>query len=241
MKGMVIIMKNRNWFLGFFFVLAAIFLIASQTGSFGNIGVLSILAGILLVSLMVQSIVSLNYFGIFMPIAFLYMIFAKPLDFVYISPWQLIIAAVLTSIGFSILFHTKPKYNKCWHGKGEGFSQTTETIDDNNPYAKVSFGSSSKYLHSDCLKTGQFTVSFGELEVFFDQARLDPNGAEIFLDCSFGAIKLYIPKHWRVQDSLHASLGGVDNNTRTAKPDMDSPILNLTGNVQLGGIEISYI
>jgi hypothetical protein len=79
------------------------------------------------------------------------------------------------------------------------------------------------------------------LEVYFDQATLDPNGAEIYLDCSFGAIKLYIPKHWQVIDSIHASLGGVENNTRLAKPAENAPKLTLTGNVSLGGIEIQYI
>ena len=37
-------MKNRNWFWGFFFLLSAVFVIASQIGSFGQIGFISILA-----------------------------------------------------------------------------------------------------------------------------------------------------------------------------------------------------
>lgn len=236
-------MKNKNWFWGLFFLLSAVFVIASQTGSFGQIGFLSILATVLLAAIIIRSLADLNFYGVFIPLGLLYLIYWQPLALIYISPWLLLLAAVLAGIGFSFFFHKHPHKAvcSCSHDEIEHFNQTSENIDDNNPYAKVTFGSSSKYLHADCLKSGQFIASFGALEVFFDQAQLSPEGAEIFLDCSFGSIKLYVPKHWRVLDNLHASLGGVDNDTRLSQPNENSPRLTLTGSVQLGGIEIQYI
>jgi len=239
MRG--VIMKNKNWFWGFFFLLAAVFVIASQTELFGEIGYFSILITILLMALIIHSIFKLEFFGIFVPIAFLYSIYWEPLGLMDISWLILIMSSVLTSIGFSILFRKNPINKSKSFGGSQHFSQSSESIDDNNPYTKVSFGASSKYLHSDCLKSGQFIVSFGALEVFFDQAKLSPDGAEIFLDCSFGAIKLYIPKTWRVLDSLQATLGGVENKNQSGIPDENAPCLTLSGNVQLGGIEIQYI
>jgi predicted membrane protein len=168
-------------------------------------------------------------------------VFKAPLGLPEISIPIIILSSMFASIGFSILFRRQPKEKPHWEHSGRNFSQTTETIDDNNPYSKVNFGSSSKYLHSDCLKSGQFIASFGELEIFFDQAQLAPEGAEIFLDCSFGAIKLYVPKHWLVIDKMNVSLGGVENKNRMAMPTENAPRLTLTGNVQLGGIEIHYI
>lgn len=233
-------MKNKNWFWGGFFLVAAIFVIASQIGSFGHFGFLSIAATVLLAGILIHSIVELNYFGIFMPLAFLYMIYTRPLNLIPISPWMLLLSAVLASIGFSCIF--RKSYHKEVHiHDHQGFERTIETMDDNNPYAKVHFGASSKYLHADCLRNGQFFSSFGALEVFFDQAQLSPEGAEIALDCNFGAIKLYIPKHWRVVDNLNASLGGIDNDTRFAQVTEDSPRLTLVGNVHFSGIEIKYI
>lgn len=235
-------MKNRNWFWGIIFLLCAVVVIASQTGAFAGIGIISIVAGVLILALVVQSLVQLNFFGVFLPLAVAYIVFKAPLGLPEISTPIVILASVFASIGFSILFRSKPKEKYHWEQhEGRHFSQTTETIDDNNPYTKVSFSSSSKYLHSDCLKSGQFAVSFGELEVFFDQAQLAPEGAEIFLDCSFGAIKLYIPKHWRVLDNIQANLGSVENKNRRAQPAEDAPRLTLTGNVQLGSVEIQYI
>jgi len=234
-------MKNRNWFWGIFFLVSAVFVIASQIGSFGQIGLMSILATILLVALVIHSAVNINFFGIFISMAFLYLIYQQPFGFAVISPWLLGLAAILTSIGFSIIFRVHPHKKQYCHGGAEYLNQTTENIDDNNPYAKVSFGSSSKYLHADCLKSGQFLSSFGTLEVFFEQSQMSPDGAEIFLDCSFGEISLFIPKHWRVIQNMHVSLGDVEDDVHSAQPDANSPRLTITGNVQFGSVEIHYI
>ncbi len=241
-------MKNKNWFWGIFFLLSAAAVIAIQIETVGQIGIWSLLAGVLLIALLIHSLIELNFFGVFLPVAFLYMIFWQSLGLVFISPWMLILSAVFTSIGFSILFHKKGKHRtECWCSSRKGNSepcgtgaQNTETIDDNHPYAKVQFGSSSKYLHADALETGQFVASFGELEVFFDQVRLSPNGAEVNLDCSFGSIKLHLPRDWKVIDNLHVSLAEVDNNRRNSIVAEGAPQITLSGNVQFGGIEIQY-
>lgn len=234
-------MKNRNWFWGIFFLLSAVAVIAIQIESVGDIGIWSLLVGVLLVALIVYSIINLNFFGIFLPLAFLYMVFWEPLGLVEITPWMLILAAVLTSIGFGLIFHKKRKCKVDVHPSGEAVISEGETIDDNHPYAKVQFGSSSKYLHADALESGRFVSSFGELDVFFDQVQLSPAGAEIFLDCNFGSIKLNIPKNWQVVDDLHVTLGEFTNNRRTASLTENAPRLTITGNVQFGGVEISYI
>lgn len=236
-------MKNKNWFWGIFFILSAVAVIALQIGSFGEIGIWSLLVGVLLIALLIHSLFKLNYFGIFLPVAFLYMVFWQPLGFVHISPWMLILSGVFVSTGFSILFHRRHDYKHDWYNDkefGAKNAEATETIDDNHPYAKVQFGSSSKYLHSNNLQSGKFIASFGELEVFFDQVQLNSEGAEIFLDCSFASIKLNIPRQWRVIDNLHVSLAEVNNNKRTA-PAEDAPRITLSGNVQFGGVEIQYI
>lgn len=236
-------MKNRNWFWGIFLILSAIFVIASQLGSFGQVGVLSVIASILLLALIIQSISRRNFFGIFISLAFLYMIYTEPFGFVYINPWLLIFSAILLSVGFEVLFRKSPKkYSKKISNKNiESQMYGSDGIDDNNPNIKVSFGHSSKRLHSDNLQSGQFIVSFGALEVFFDQAIINPEGAEIFVDCSFGAMELFIPRHWQVVEKINSTLGGVENSSRYARPEPGAPVLTITGNVQLGSIEIHYI
>jgi predicted membrane protein len=234
------IMKNRNWFWGIVFLLLAVFVIASQMNAFHEIGVMTYIASILLVALIVHSSVNRNFFGFFLPMVFIYKLYQGPLALPEISLWLLLLAALFAGIGISIIFKVHPK-KLIINSHGKKFSNTKESLDDNNPYAKVSFGSSSKYLHGNCIKNGQFIASFGALEIYFDQAQLNPEGAELFLDCSFGEIKLYIPKSWNVTDNLQVSLGGVENKNKFVKPDENAPHLNLTGNVQFGAVEIEYI
>lgn len=234
-------MKNNNWFWGSFFVLAAIFIIASQIGIFGQVGAMSIVATVLLVGFFIQSIMDKSFFGIFISFAFLYMIYWRPLHLVPISAWQLLTAAVFLSIGCSMLFKRTPPKAAGSYTCTTGAECSHESIDNNNPFAKVSCGASSKFLHGDCVKTGQFFVSLGELEVFFDQCKLSPDGAEVYIDCSLGTMKLFVPKTWVVLDNVRVTLGELSNKRYMSVADDNAPKLYLTGNIQLGSVEIHYI
>ncbi len=236
-------MKHNNWFWGVFFVLAAVFVVASQLTDFMVIGFWTIAASVLLAAVFIQSLVKLNFFGVFVSLALAYMLYQNPLGLYIISPWLLLLAAVLLSIGFHIIFRRNARcgYERrhersCNHACDEEY-RTIEDVDGNNPSVKLSFGSSSKYIHADALKSGQFTCSFGALAIYFDQAQLDPDGAEIYIDCSFGEIKLFVPREWRIDDKLKASLGSVHNDIRKSR-DGDGPTVTLTGGVSLGSIEI---
>ncbi len=244
-------MKHRNWFWGLFFLAAAVFIVASPTGMFGQIGVVSLLVSILLVAVIAKSLQERNFFGVFVPVALLYLIYRQPMAWPFISPWLLIAAALFATVGCSLIFcngrfhrHGKWESHKWEHDCPQGennFSTSTQTMDDNHPRARVSFGAAVKYLHADQLENAEFSVSFGAMEVYFDQAQLAANRAEVWVECSFGALKLYVPRHWRVVDELHTSLGGVDNHVRHAAPGEDAPVLILKGHVQFSGVEIWYV
>ncbi len=236
---------KRNWFWGVFFILAAVFLLASQLGSFSQIGFVSLLATILLAAVLIKSAVKGEFFGILLSLALLYLIYQQPLGLAYISFWLLLLSAILLSIGLSCIFRNNSRRYLSRRREGCGpygqHGETREDIDGNNPYVRVSFGASSKYLHGDCLSSGNFSVSFGALSVFFDQAILSPAGAQVELDCSFGEIKLFVPRSWRVVDQLRANLGGVENDTYLSQPEEGAPQLTVCGAVTMGSVEIHYI
>ena len=234
-------MKSKHWFWGLFFLLAAVFVLASHIGAFGQIGVLSILAAFLVAALCIESVIKRNFFGIFFSLALLYLIFQQPLHLVYLSFWLLFLVAILAAIGCGILFGGHRWYHCDWNDRGRSFGVSSENLDDNNPSAEVSFQSASKYLHSDALREGWFSSSFGKLEVFFDQASLAQEGAEIHVACSFGSMELYIPKSWNVAEHIETSFGNVESGMRTERPAPDAPRLVLTGEVSFGDIRIHYI
>lgn len=249
-------MKGKNVFWGVFLILAAMLVIISQVMPFTKLSVWAVIAAVLLIAWLISGITRLSFVEILLPLALLYALLQGPLTLFYISPWILIMAALLAGIGLSVLIRRKPKWSRRgyghhnWQGDGSGYPshggprpdmETIENDDDDHPFSQVRFGATSKYLHSEHLENGEFRSFCGALEVYFDDVTLAEGKAQIYVDCSLGAIKLYVPRNWQVVDSVNTSLGGVSNETRMARVDENSPRLEITGNVSLGGIEVAYV
>jgi predicted membrane protein len=232
-------MKYRNWIWGIFFLAAAIFVVASQTGAFASIGFWSIAATVLLAAVFISSLTDLNFFGLFISLALLYLIYQNPFHLVVFSFWQLILAAVFASMGFSMIFHSR--YHHHWHCRnGCDFQTSKEKIDGNDVFVKTSFCESCKYPHSDSLRTARLASSFSKLSVYFDQVQLSPEGAEACIDVSFGEMILYVPRDWRIVDHVRAAFGAVNSNIDTEPPATGAPALTLTGSVSFGNLVIRY-
>ncbi|MCI1955751.1 MAG: hypothetical protein LKJ21_05160 [Oscillospiraceae bacterium] len=238
-------MKHRNWFWGIFFLAAALFIVVGQTTQFLAVGFWSVAATVLLAAVILSSLPDGNFFGIFVPAALLYLIYRAPLHWPAISPWLLLLAAVLASLGCGMIFHGGRWHHHHgeggWHGEGNPFSRSEENVEGNDVFVKSSFSESCKYLHSDCLKNARLVSSFGKMSVYFDQVRLSPDGAEAQVESSFGEMVLYLPKAWQVVDRVRAGFGAVNNDVREASPAADAPKLTLTGSVSFGNLEIRYI
>jgi hypothetical protein len=244
-------MSFSHWIWGTFMLLAAAFVLSNQFGGFVDIGIGSVIVTVLALAFAVQCIAQLAFALLPVPLAVLYVIFQEPLGWPYLQPWTLILAAAFSCIGLFILLPRRNKYSK-WdsprkHGhysRGGKHGPQVVTEDggnDNNPSVSVNFGATSRYLHSDCLETVQLYCNFGALEVFFGQAQPSPNGTEVNMTCSFGAITIFVPKHWHVIDNLGCTLGGVDLDNRFAAPAENAPVLTLTGSVTMGGIEVRLV
>jgi len=111
---------------------------------------------------------------------------------------------------------------------------------DNNPSISVQFGSVTRYLHADALETVDLNCSMGNLEVYFDNVTLSPDGAEMEVNCSLGNIEVYLPREWRVIDNLGASLGNAEVDDRFNDED-DAPTIRISGSASLGNIEVNRI
>jgi predicted membrane protein len=243
--------SNLIW--GTFLILAAAFILINQLNGFVNLGIGSIVLAVLAVIFFVQCIADLHIAQLPIPIAVLYIVFQSPLGMPYFRPWTLILVAALITAGLTILIPRKYKYRHYYKSRlsrqagasGEGSpdesAQYNAGGDDNNPVVNVNFGGISRHIYATSLETVQLNSSFGALEIFFDQAVLSPNGAEVILNCSLGGITLYIPRHWKVIDRVKCTLGGIDMDKQFTSPAEDAPQLTLSGSVSLGGIEVRYI
>ena len=165
------------------------------------------------------------------------------------------IAAVtaLSSIGLSFLFPGRRRWRKYRYGHIGAFSGSSGTWDenksescdeistDNNPTIRISFGSASRYLYADALESANLSCNFGGMEIYFDQVQLHQNGATVYVDCKFGGIDLFVPRHWNVVEQVESSFGGTDVSRRLEPLQEGAPTLTIVGDVAFGGIDIHYV
>lgn len=232
-------MKKSKVFWGIFFILAAIYVVVSKLGLLPDVGVFKIILTVFLLWLTVEGIRNVNFYSILFPIAFICIIYDKPLGIEALTPWTVLSAALLGSIGLSMIF--KGSHKKCigvnmeYGGGGTSSEQCTgEQIRIDN-----SFGSAIRYVNSDNFQNAHLDNSFGSLSVYFDNAIIQSGSAFVNIDNSFGQVNVYIPKEWRVQMNLERSFGSI--NERGSNIGSSETILYLNGETSFGEISIYYV
>ncbi len=236
-------MKKERIFWGIFLIFGAIFILAAKMGFMQEVGVWSLIWTVLFAAILLKSIIKVNFFGIFMSIAFFAIIYAKPLQIEMITPWPVLGAAVLLSIGCSMIFpkmHFRKfckKHNIQFVNGGK--EQVINEEDEGNCHCSVSFGSSIKYINSEAFESAGFEVSFGSLQVYFDNAIMKGSEAYIHVDNSFGSTELYIPRTWTVVSGVESVFGGVEKKGREEPNGLHKVILQ--GDNSFGSISIIYV
>lgn len=236
-------MKKGNVFWGLLLVLACVLIVVNQLGLFIGIGIFEIVATIILIGMIVKSVVRISFPGILFPAALLCIIYADELNITELTPWPVLLVAILGSVGLNMIF----KNGTCgpWvHGPHgvhhkEQFSEVINQPDGNVVNCTASFASSMKYINTDNLERANLKSSFGAMKVYFDNAIVSPNGATIYLDVSFSGMELYIPKNWNLVNKVNSSFGSVEEKNR--RMESNSPVVVLEGNVSFGGVEIIYV
>lgn len=237
-------MKKKDLFWGLLLLLAAVLIIVNKFGFYTDISIFKIAATIFFVGLIVKGIQHISFSGILFPSAFLCILYAKQWNIEEITPWPVLLAALLGSIGLSLIFKKYKFWNhKCgrnFHNRhGEKFSEVIDQPDSNVVDCSVSFGSSMKYVNADNFEKANIKCSFGAMKVYFDNAIINSGSAEIFLDVQFGGVELYIPKTWNIINDVNTSLGAMEEKNR--RMGSQSPVVTIRGNISFSGVEIIYI
>jgi len=255
-KNFSVTYTKWSWGWGIFLLLAAALVLANQFGGFGvELSFWSGAVAIIAIACIANCIINLSFAALPIPLAALYYIFHEALGFPEISFWPLVLITFLVTAGlFALIPRRKFKKRKgieIIYADSNGATgprklneeeaQIIEEGDDNNPRISVQFGSVSRYLHADALETAELDCSFGNIEVYFDNVKLSPDGAEVIANCKFGAIEMYIPSEWKLINNVSASLGGVDVKGYKKPYAENAPQLSVSGNVSLGGMEIHRV
>ena len=230
-------MKSSKVFWGIFFILAAVYVVISKFGILPDIGVFSIILTVFFLWLFVEGIRNVNFWEILFAIAFICIIYDEPLGITALTPWTVLGAAFLGSIGLSLIVGGKIRKWKSLTGNvgtSSSGQYTGEEIRCEN-----SFGSAIRYINSDNFRRATIENNFGSLSVYFDNAIVQEGSANVGVENNFGETNLYIPKEWKIQNNLDRSFGAIRETGSSI--GTSSTVLYLNGSANFGEIHLHYI
>lgn len=238
--------KNRL-FWGFSLIAIAAVIFIDQMGLLDEtFGVKNIILGFLYGTIFLGGILKKNFFCIFLPIGLSWLTFSPFYDVASIPTSTVLLIVVLLSIGFSMLFPKKTKF--AGHEKWDKY----ENADEIGEHQKVTdyeasgvitcqnrFGALAKYVTSTNVKSATLENSFGELKVFFDQAKTTERSIDLHVSNNFGELQIYIPKEWIVKHNVKAFAAACNIKNQ---PDIAATTtVNIVGSVNFGEISIIYV
>lgn len=246
--------SKKNVFWGLVFVLVAIFILVSQMGLIPEItiGFWSIVWTVLSLSVLINGISKFQFSGIFFGLAFLGIIYAEPLGITAITPWPILGAALLLSIGCHMLFpnrkHKAVTMTYTDHDgdvheftRKEGVEQEEIYEREDGEYLEFThvFKSGTKYVQSPNLKHLQVETVFSSLEIYMTNTNLAGGEATVEIDNVFGTTNIYVPTTWIVQDSSESVFGSVQCKSNSCADGRNRLILK--GDCVFGNIKVHYI
>ena len=246
--------RGKKFFWGVLFLLGAVALIIGKLGYLGDVGFWSIFFTIGLFGFLIEGIVKMKFGTILFSLAFLAIVNDKFLGIEAITPWTVLGAALLGTIGLNILFPGKYKFSKHRGGVKPMIADNTDGDSSmvNNTIIEtdegdvgeevryeVVFGDAVKYVTSKSLSCVRGECVFGELNIYLDRAGLQNHCAEIRAEAVFGDVILYVPAEWNVIQKVDTIFGSV-NEWGHCSPDGLNCIY-VRGDVVFGSLIINYV
>lgn len=230
--------KRKRVFWGIILIAGALVMLFSRLKPFAGIGFWHVMFSVLLAMIFLDGIRKRSFGQILFSLAFLIIVNDKLLHLEAITPWPVLLAALVMTIGLRMLFpgfRRKREWDVSW-------STSRMLPEAERPEGAVSynntFGNTVKYITGEVAEV-YLKNSFGEMEAYFNDARLKGGAGRIHVENSFGAVQLYVPGDWRVILDLDTAFGNVDQ-TGENNPSGENT-LYLDGEVGFGELTVHYI
>lgn len=234
-------MKKERVFWGVFFILAAALLIVGRMDFLAEFSVFKLVAGVALLACLIKGVMYRSVTGIAFTLAIACIIFDNELGLQAITPWPVLAAATLVSIGFGFIFPNRHRrfYEEHIRESNYHYDETVDYSDGGrNEYTTV-FGSGIKYVNDEDLKNVHLSSVFGHMKVYFDNAVIKDE-ATLKLETVFGGIELFVPRHWNVVIDTTTVFGGASAKNQNENTT-GSPTLYVKGEAVFGGVSIIYV
>ena len=219
--------KWSRIFWGVGLIAAAVFLVIDQLHLLPfTIVFWAIFWTVVFLARLITSVINKNLYGAIFSIAFLVIVYAKPLHISALSPWTILLVAILVSAGISLIFRNsfKPtiiingkKVNANWSDlinknfKADNvITDNSFGVDSDNVVISGKMTEASRYIHSQNLKTVTIDSSMGDVSVYLDDAKAAGDEVIMNINTSMCDVDVYIPSDWQVENNMQNSLSDVD-------------------------------
>ncbi len=231
--------KGNKVFWGVLFLLGAAAFLVSRLGLLEGVGFWSILFSIGLVAILIKNLVRGSWGGILFSLAFLVIVNDKLLKLEAITPWPVLGAALLGTIGLNLLFPGVHR-NKSFKLIAGGEHAVGNCVSGEKVFYANAFGSSVKYVTGE-LSQIHLDNAFGTMEVYFVDAVLKDHMANVKIDSAFGKVVLYVPESWQViSEHMETSFGsGLVMEHRNDPGAVDT--LYVSGDISFGALVITTV
>lgn len=233
---------RKSAFWGVMFLVAAAAILMGRFGYLEGIGFWSILFSICLIAILIKGVFRMKIGMILFSLAFLIIVNDELLNLEAITPWPVLGAALLGTIGLKILFPRLSRGRLTGHAVriegGDTPALWEEGLDGEDFSYENVFGSSVKYL-TGVVRSVHVDNVFGSMEIYFTDACLYRGKASCSVDGVFGSVILYVPRTWQAEiktGNVFASSGERGRNA----PD-GANVLHVDGDMVFGSLEVVYV
>ncbi len=232
-------------FWGALLILGGIALIADRLGylSFAGFSFWTIVGTVFFAAVVIEGIAKVRVANVLFSLAFLVIIHDEWLGLEEITPWPVLGAALLLTIGIKLVFPKLGRKNRritingVPYQNGESYNEETRT--GNKITYENAFGESIKYVSGEVEKVG-IENCFGSMQVYFADAVPVNGKMKITAENAFGSVALYVPSAWKVTVITQESVfGGVKQKGR-GSADGETEVF-IDAETAFGSIEIRYI
>lgn len=230
--------KMGNKIIGIGFILGAIGFIASELGYLDNFNITTIILGIVFAGAAVGGLMNKNYNQAIYCGGFFYYFTQDTLGFPELSMWVILVSATLVAIGASFLGGTTGKKqmngNSSSNGGGSQWNQSTNSHESINTI----FGDTEKFLNTQQLESVKAQSVFGDVKIYFEEAKIRGNQAVVDVEIVFGEVMLFVPRNWKVDCRVNTVFGDC---TIRGHQEVEEKTLVVNGHVIFGELQILYV
>lgn len=239
--------NTKDLFWGFILIGIAAVIILGKLDMLGGINGYTGIVALGCLFFLIKGIIKVEFSNILFAIAVLIILFDKQLHLEAITPWPVLGAACLGSLGLAMIFKKKHRINMTINGKNyekefqrEAFKNTViDNEDKSNVTCSVVFSSIIKYVNSEDFRRADLECNFGSLQVYFDKAIILEKTAVINVDCNFGKVDLVFPREWNIVTNLSSPFAGVTEKKNPFNPN--GPTVYVNGDITFGNGTIRYM